>query len=586
MRKMLVMALVMVPVAVLALTPPPAVRVTDDPSSAVVSPTVNSRDFERVRIAELTSYIRYLFEHKQGLLLNGSDDPYFFFAHNDAAGKINTVVFNESQLMDPASWIVQDIVEWTGEGSLRYISPSAYSDGDMWYPQVTFNCYGPPAYEGFLYDEGGLGAGIWTNPFPVDGPAYDYYLPLTDTGAGNVIFMDGQARDAASDSHIFKSFGGWDGVMVDPPGEVMIFPADETFGPNPVFGQGYENSQLVYGADRNGTIVIALCGYRSADYTDVNNPLLPVFRCSMDGGLTWADNVWLDQATVPDMPGSIPGIQAHYSNSFFDFAFDGMGNMHFLAVIADSGWYGNDTSPIWGLYDIHQTDEGWTASLVSDGTDYEGLNPRPLLDETGIESWMHSPSLAWGEDGTMIATWADIAIVDMADTSVAIGILMSYSHDNGMTWTDPAIVAADLEIGEYFPRLIQNTYVPAEGEMAYAYVLTMPTGGADGPLDMIKVPYEKNVSADMKPVVQKLDVLGPNPTQGRVTVALNLNTAGTVNAGIYNLNGQLVQTLHKGMMTAGSHELTWDGSTAAAGIYFARVTSGSQNLAAKVVLVK
>lgn len=47
------------------------------------------------------------------------------------------------------------------------MSPSAYWDGSAWYPQVTFNCYGPPPYEGYRYDEDGLGAGIWMN-WPYD----------------------------------------------------------------------------------------------------------------------------------------------------------------------------------------------------------------------------------------------------------------------------------------------------------------------------------------------------------------------------------------------------------------------------------
>lgn len=581
MRKMLVMALVMVPVAVLALTPPPAVKVTDDPVSTVVAPAVKGRDFDRVRIDEMISYIRYLFEHKQAIILPDGEDPYFFFAYNDNEAHVSTVIFNESQMMDPASWVRQDIVEWTGTGTLRYVSPSAYWDGSAWYPQVTFNCYGPPSYEGYLYDEGGLGAGIWTNPFPVDGPTYDYYLPLTDAGTDNVVYMDGQARDVAGDSHIFKSFSGVDGSLVAP--EFMIFPSEDQYGANPVWGQGYENSQLVYRGGRDGTIVIALGGYRTGDFTDPNNTMVPVFRTSTDGGLTWSDQVWLDQATVPDMPGSIPGINGHYSNAFFDFSFDGDGHMHFLSVIADSGWFGNDTCPIWGLYDIRQTDAGWTATEVTDGI-YPDFNPRELLGDCII----HSPSLAWGEDGTLVAAWNDAAVVDWADTSVYIGIWMSYSHDNGATWSDPQMVAGEIGVDEYFSRLVQHTFVPTDGDTGYAYILTMPTGGANGPLDMIKVPYPRNPggSADMKPVVQKLDVIGPNPSQGKVTVALSLNAAGTVNAAVYNVKGQLVQTLHKGTMTAGSHELVWDGSTAPAGIYFARVTSGSQNLAAKVVLVK
>jgi len=92
MRKMLVMALVLVPVAVLALTPPPAVKWSDDPvTSSTMIPALKPQEFERVRIDTLISYIRYLFMHRQALLLSeGSvDDPNFFFAYNDAEAHIS-----------------------------------------------------------------------------------------------------------------------------------------------------------------------------------------------------------------------------------------------------------------------------------------------------------------------------------------------------------------------------------------------------------------------------------------------------------------------------------------------------------------
>ncbi|MCU0610527.1 MAG: hypothetical protein MUE60_01900, partial [Candidatus Eisenbacteria bacterium] len=314
---------------------PPPVRWWDEGSGSAVAQTAPSpaiRQFPTVEIDPLISYIRYLFMHKQALILEQDGEFYFYFAYNDAQTHVTTKVFAESDLLNPGAWISQNVVTWTGAGTLRYVSPTAYWDSgaSLWYPQVTFNAYGPTATF-CMHDQGGLGAGLWTAPMDVSGPVYDYYLPLTETSTSNVVFMEGLARDTASDSHVFKSFGGVDGVMVDPPGEVMVFPTDASWGPNPVYGQGFENSQLLH---HDGRVVIARGGYRSEDYADHTNPLLVVYRESIDGGLSWSDNVWLDQVTVPDIPGGLPGIEGHYQNSFFDGLIEADGDLHFLCVVA------------------------------------------------------------------------------------------------------------------------------------------------------------------------------------------------------------------------------------------------------------
>jgi hypothetical protein len=430
-----------------------------------------SREFTTVQIDTLVSYIRYLYQHKQALILPMSGNFYFFFAYNDNESHVSTVIFDESRFTDPTSWIRQDIHEWTGGGTLRYVSPTAYWDGILWWPQVTFNA-AYPTTDWYMMDEGSIGGGIWCNPYDVTGPVYDYYLPLTDVGPGNVVYMGGQARDVADNSHVFKSFDGWNGAMLDPPGEVMIFPSDETYGPDPVYHQGYENSQLLY---RNGTVLIAAGGYRTYEYGDPQNSLLVVYKTSDDGGNTWSENVWLDQAVVPDMPGTVPGIEGHYSNSFFDALIEDDGDLHFACVVVEYGCYGND-SYVHGMYDVHQNDGSWTASQICDGT-YQ-ITPDSVWDPRtellGGDSWMHSPSLAEGPDGTLFAAWADMGWYNPA-------IWLSRSHDGGNTWVPAIRVGSNAS----FPRLISTTTA------SFVYVVTMFGSQYDnGPLWCIQVPVD------------------------------------------------------------------------------------------------
>jgi len=70
----------------------------------------------------------------------------------------------------------------------------------------------------------------------------------------------------------------------------------------------------------------------------------------------------------------------------------------------------------------------------------------------------------------------------------------------------------------------------------------------------------------------------PNPSRGVVRMALDLPEAGAVDAAVYDLAGRRIASLASGSFAAGRHDLAWDGRdatgrAAAAGVYFARVTS-------------
>jgi hypothetical protein len=489
---------------------------------------VYGRQFSTVNIAPSAEYIRYLFEPKQAVILAEGGDYWLFFAYNDALSNVETVVFKESALYDPGQWMINDVHTWTGSGDLRYVSPAAYYDGMLWYPEITFNAYSPTT-TWHMYDQDGVGAGNWTPVMDVAGPTYDYYLPLTEIGCGNLVFMDGQARDVANDTHVFKAFNGFTGTIQDPPGEMVVFPD------NVVWGQGYENSQLLLMEPR---LVIAAGGYRSDQYTLPTNPLLVVFNESTDGGFTWTDTVWVDQSFLPDIPGEYPGIAGHYSNSFFDGLIDMDGDLHFLCVVVDYGCY-NNTSYVHGMYDIHEEYGVWAATQVCDGT-YQ-VTPDSIWDPRteilGGDTQMHSPSLAQGEDGTLFAAWADYGFYD--GVTATFDIWITRSHDGGATWL-PAVKTTETDAdNEYFPRL-----VPTATD-SFVYVLTM-YNSATGPLDMIQVPV------DFQVVPVELAGLTAQPVDGGVLVSwqtrteqdnlgFNVERAGSRNGSYHRVNAELVR---------------------------------------------
>jgi len=315
--------------------------------------------------------------------------------------------------------------------------------------------------------------------------------------------------------------------------------------------------------------------------------LLIVYKESSDEGNTWSDNIWVDQNLVPDMPGSVPGIEGHYSNSFFDGLMEPDGDIHFCAVLADSGHFENE-SEILGLYDIHQVDGQWAADLICDGT-YPGFNPRELFLDG--DSWLHSPSLSLGPDGMLIASWNDVGWFE-SDSLFSLDIWAAASLDGGDSWLDPVRITSTPDVDEYFSKLFSRT------TDEFAYVLTMywesdgpvtPTGPTDGPLDMIQVDISALVPdlADTPiPHLARLSGPAPNPFSNTATFSLDLSSPADTEIGIYNVAGELVSVLHSGRLDAGRQEFVFEAGKTSPGVYFCRARTGNETISKKLVLIR
>ncbi len=68
----------------------------------------------------------------------------------------------------------------------------------------------------------------------------------------------------------------------------------------------------------------------------------------------------------------------------------------------------------------------------------------------------------------------------------------------------------------------------------------------------------------------------PNPFNPTTKIRFSIAKPGRVELRIYNVRGEFVKRLASGWYDAGSHETSWDGSTARGqaptGIYFAKAT--------------
>jgi len=78
----------------------------------------------------------------------------------------------------------------------------------------------------------------------------------------------------------------------------------------------------------------------------------------------------------------------------------------------------------------------------------------------------------------------------------------------------------------------------------------------------------------------------PNPFNPTTNFSFSIPQAEHVTLKVFNLQGQLVETLVDGMRDAGAHNVTFDASALSSGIYLYQLTAGSDIASGKMVLVK
>lgn len=79
----------------------------------------------------------------------------------------------------------------------------------------------------------------------------------------------------------------------------------------------------------------------------------------------------------------------------------------------------------------------------------------------------------------------------------------------------------------------------------------------------------------------------PNPFNPITHIAFSLPESVQVSLQIYDMAGKLVETLlEKSFCAGGQYSYTWNAGTRSTGIYLAVLTSGSQRITQKMILLK
>lgn len=95
----------------------------------------------------------------------------------------------------------------------------------------------------------------------------------------------------------------------------------------------------------------------------------------------------------------------------------------------------------------------------------------------------------------------------------------------------------------------------------------------------------------MVPAVTRMNNNYPNPFNPSTTISFSLKEDSDVTLSIYNIRGELVNTLVNEDLTAGSHQVVWEGKDStlrpvASGVYFYKMRAGRYTSTKKMILMK
>ena len=233
------------------------------------------------------------------------------------------------------------------------------------------------------------------------------------------------------------------------------------------------------------------------------------------------------------------------------------------------------------------------------------------------------------DQGMMVALWqnswrarqyneySDPDYQEYADTPE---IWLSVSPDNGDNWSEPIVLNKNenIEMQNIKPMwvypadkviftgmqgdnkvgkigiMLYNDYTwgsnaidppyhvnPDGGEMMFMELQIVFPEGGDTAID----------NHTQTPAISLLNQNYPNPFNPSTTISYTMNKAGNANLSIYNVKGQLVNTLVKGKQDFGTHNVVWNGTDAngnivPSGIYFYRFTTDNHSETKKMMLMK
>jgi Secretion system C-terminal sorting domain len=224
-------------------------------------------------------------------------------------------------------------------------------------------------------------------------------------------------------------------------------------------------------------------------------------------------------------------------------------------------------------------------------------------------TYISHPTLAYSSDGTRLfcsfnSTQKDSVVYPDNSVYLYNDVYICYSDNDGATWSTPKKVASCTVDGdEIYPSLSKTGNTP--GNVGLVYQLSGFPGSSS--FSQTTAPVSKNwlIYTRVDPVTGGSLTIGvntisttvpdafsleqnyPNPFNPSTKIRFNVKSASNINIKVFDITGrEVVQLVKNEFIKAGTHEVTFDASKYASGVYFYSLEANNVKLTKKMMLVK
>lgn len=333
------------------------------------------------------------------------------------------------------------------------------------------------------------------------------------------------------------------------------------------FGASFDGLRLIASYDSGATWTNG----RYVASGNVNNPSV----CAGGDGyvyLTWA------QDTCPIWVGRYTNnlISPSMVFSRVDSTGEGTWNPTIAAARTTPGtsqtaWILNRHMHSNGNADVHM-------ATTTNGSVTWATMPWPITNAGGRTEWdMRYPYLRYSYDYS-VPLVSGMAVLAGVYDSVAFGFSRIATPT---TWEDRVVPNDYSNTGEFGAVVDNVSGTTGGGNIAYRRY-----GSPEVWSDTYRGTGVEQGGSITPPSGLTLASARPNPLTRTTSIAFSLPKSGSVDLAVYDIAGRKVATLAQGTMSAGSHEVSWNGAKAPAGVYLYRLSFEGKTLTNRMVVVR